>query len=189
MFKYSSQDVNTTPDAGSCLGGVMQNVRNEWIADARRTINNINPDDYQTQEELFEAVRYWWIYKYRKKESTIKQRLRDAKRMSEHPVFPVDWKRFDPNQIIAYLEYREYHDFKNEYGKHQIKNEWKTVKTFARAYGVDIDNWGYYPPNPPPAKTRIIPLPPTVHRIIHNKYCRDKYTNALIQHILLHGFK
>ena len=171
-------------------GGVMERVRGYLDAYARgervRTINNINPDDYETQEELFEAIKYWWIHKYRKKESTIIQRLRDARRMARHPIFPIDFKKFDPNQIIAYLEYREKE--LGEKGKHQIKNEWKVIKTFARAYGLNIDNWGYYPPNPPPAKVKIIPLPPMVHKILHTKYSKDRYLNALIQHVLTHGF-
>jgi len=171
-------------------GGVMNRVKSYLDAYARgervRTINNINPDDYETQEELFEAIKYWWIHKYRKKESTIIQRLRDARRMARHPIFPIDFKKFDPNQIIAYLEYREKE--LGEKGKHQIKNEWKVIKTFARAYGLNIDNWGYYPPNPPPAKVKIIPLPPVVHKILHTKYSKDRYLNALIQHVLTHGF-
>jgi hypothetical protein len=32
----------------------------------------LHPEDYDTQQELFEAIKHWWIFKYRKKESTIK---------------------------------------------------------------------------------------------------------------------
>jgi len=51
----------------------------------------LHPEDYETQQQLFDAIKHWWMFKYRKKESTIKDRLRYAQKMSEHPVFPVNW--------------------------------------------------------------------------------------------------
>jgi len=38
----------------------------------------IHPEDYETQQELFEAIKHWWIFQYRKKESIIKDRIRYA---------------------------------------------------------------------------------------------------------------
>ena len=148
----------------------------------------IDPTQYQTQEELFDAIKHWWIFKYRKSENTIKDRLRYARKMSEHNVFPINWFKLNPNQIIAYLEYKEYQEYKNERGKHQIINEWKTVKTFAKAYGIDASLWGYIPPSPPKPKVRIIPLPNTTYQMIQHKYSKNLYKNALIQYILAHGF-
>jgi integrase len=148
----------------------------------------LDPGDYKTKEDLFDALRHWWIFRYRKGEKTIKDRIRYARNMSEHPLFPVDWLNLNPNQVIAYLEYKEYHEYENGRGKHQIRNEWKTVKTIAKAFGVDAEIWGYIPPNPPSAKVRIIPLPHQVHAIVHRQYSTDKYTNALYQYILMHGF-
>ena len=40
--------------------------------------------------------------------------------MSEHPIFPVNWLKFNHVQIINYLEHREYVDYENKRGKHQI---------------------------------------------------------------------
>jgi len=148
----------------------------------------INPDNYQTQEELFDAIRHWWIFKYRKNERTIRDRLRYAKKMAEHSVFPVNWFELNPNQIIAYLEYKEYQEYENKRGKYQIINEWKTVKTFAKAYGIDAKLWGYIPPSPPKPKVKIVPLPNTTYELIQHKYSKNLYKNALVQYILLHGF-
>ena len=148
----------------------------------------LHPDDYETQEELFDAIKHWWIFKYRKKEKTIKDRLRYANKMSEHSIFPINWLEFNPVQIINYLEHREYVDYENKRGKHQIINEWKTIKTFARAFGTDANLWGYTPPSPPKAKVKQIPLPPTVHKLIHCRYSTNKYENALVMHILTHSF-
>jgi len=148
----------------------------------------LNPADYKNQEELFNALKHWWIFRYRKRDTTIKGRLRDAKNMSQHPLFPVDWLDLNPNQIIAYLEYREYHEFENKRGKHQVRNEWKTVKTIAKAFGINAELWGYIPPNPPSPKVRIIPFPTDVHRIVHYDYSKNRYTNSLYQYVLMQGF-
>ncbi len=109
--------------------------------------------------------------------------------MSRHPVFPVNWLEFNPIQIIQYLEHREYVDYNNVRGKHQIINEWKTIKTFAKTYGnINADLWGYTHPTPPEAKVKQIPLPPTVHSLLHRRYSTNNYENALVTHILTHSF-
>ena len=145
----------------------------------------LNPDDYKTQQEMFNAITHWWIFKKRRNEHTVKKRLPIAKRMAKHPIFPVNWKEIQKNQTIAYLDHREYYE---NAGKHAIRNEWDTVNMFAKAYGIDTSLWGYTPPSKPPAKIKIIPLPKTAHRIVHYKYSKDKYTNSLFQYILTHGF-
>ena len=148
----------------------------------------LHPDDYETQEELFDAIKHWWIFKYRKKEKTIKDRLRYAQKMSKHPIFPINWLEFNPIQIINYLEHKEYVDYENKRGKHQIINEWKTIKTFAKAFGTDANLWGYTPPSPPEAKVKQIPLPPTLHALLQRRYSTNHYENALVTHILTHSF-
>ncbi len=145
----------------------------------------LKPDEYKNQEELFNAIKYWWIHKKRKSENTVKKRIAIAKRMNKHPVFPIDLKQLNPNQIIAYLEHREYTE---NAGKCAIRNEWNTINMLANAYGKTTETWGYIPPSRPPAKVKIIPLPKTTHTIIHHKYSKNKYTNALYQYILMHGF-
>ena len=145
----------------------------------------LDPSKYKKKQELFDAITHWWIFKRRKNKNTVKKRITIAKRMSRHSVFPINWNELNPNQTIAYLEHREY---KEGAGKNAIRNEWDTINMFAKAYGINIESWGYIPPSKPPAKVKIIPLPNTTHNIIHHKYSKDKYTNALYQYILMHGF-
>jgi hypothetical protein len=104
----------------------------------------LNPDEYETQEQLFEAIQHWWTHKKRKSESTAKKRVAMAKRMSKHPVFPVNWKQLNQNQIIAYLEHREYTEGA---GRCALRNEWDTINMFAKAYGETTESWGYIPPS------------------------------------------
>ena len=165
--------------------GELANVKKKLNVEQIKNPYILIPEEYETQEQLFEAIRHWWIFKKRKHKNTVKKRLPSARRMSKHLVFPINWKDINQNQIIAYLEYREY---KEKAGKHAIRNEWDIVNMFANAYGISTETWGYTPPSKPPAKVRIIPLPHTTHQIIHNKYSKDKYTNALYQYILMHGF-
>ena len=71
----------------------------------------INPNKYNTQQELFDAIKHWWVFKYRKNERTINDRLRYAKKMAEHEIFPINWFDLNQNQIIAYLEHKEYVEY------------------------------------------------------------------------------
>lgn len=169
---------------------VKRTIKTKGILDVEQLTNPnlLHPSDFETQEELFNAIKHWWIFKYRKKEKTINDRLRYARKMAKHPIFPVNWLEFDPVQIINYLEHREYIDYENKRGKHQIINEWKTIKTFAKAFGIDAKLWGYTPPCPPKAKVKQIPLPPTVHKILHHRYSTNHYENSLVSHILTHSF-
>ena len=54
-----------------------------------------------------------------------------------------------------------------------------TVKTVARAYGMNEDTWGYVPPSPSPAKVRIIPMPDKVYKLTTHKYSKNRYDNSL----------
>jgi len=98
----------------------------------------LNPLKYSNFEELTNAIKHHWIYKRRNKPETIQKYIRTMKRMANHPVFPINWFDINPNQIIAYLEHREYTE---EAGKCAVGNEWKAVKVVARAYGMNADTW------------------------------------------------
>lgn len=145
----------------------------------------LDPNEYETNQDLFNAVKHWWIFKQRNKEATIKGYLRIAKRMATHNIFPINWKNLRSEQVINYLEHREYQEHA---GICAVLNEWKTCKVMAKAFGIDADKWGYRPPHKPKPKTNIIPLPKEVKHLTGYKYTTDKYQNALIQYILYHGF-
>ncbi len=142
------------------------------------------PEDYKNQEDLFTALFNWWK-KRRKAENTITRRTSAARRISNHPVKPINWLKLTPESAIGYLEYREYEENATPWS---VINDWKVISMIAKAFGVDAKAWGYVPPKPPKRKLLIIPEPVEVYKMIHQKYSKDKYTNALIQYILMHGF-
>jgi len=151
---------------------------------------------YETHEELFAAIINWWTKIKGRSESTIRGRIRYARSMVKHPIFPVDWFKFEPEQIINQLLYRQNYEYKEiakekgnpTYGSTQLINLWKTVRTFSQAYGLDISHWGYNPPPEPEPQIKIVPRPMTVNRLIHHRYSNDRFENSLIRTILTLGF-
>lgn len=151
---------------------------------------------YQTEEELFKALTDWWINIKHRSPKTITVRIRHARNMSQHHIYPVNWLEFQPEQILnqmLFIQIYEYPEMAKEkgnptYGSTQINNLWKTVRTFAESFGIDISYWGYSPPEPPEPQVKIVPRPKTVNKLIHNRYTWDYYTNALIKTILTVGF-
>jgi len=157
---------------------------------------HVDRSQYQTHEELYNAIVQWWTNIKGRESSTIKLRIRHARSMSNHSIYPVDWFKFEPEQIINQLIYRqtiEYNELQEKtgnptYGLHQLRNLWKTVKTFSQSFGIDISHWGWEPPSPPDPQVKIVPRPITVNKLIHNWYSNDRYENALIRTLLTFGF-
>jgi integrase len=145
----------------------------------------IDPSRYDSFDELNRAVKYHWIRRLRNEEETIKKRIRRADKISKHPVFPVNFLDLNPNQAIAYLDYRE---LKEGASPIAILNDWKVITTFARAYGIDTKIWNYRPPRKPQSKVKIIPLPNVVYSLIHHKYSKNQYENALYQYAMFFSF-
>lgn len=145
----------------------------------------LDPLSNKSYDELFESVEIWWIRRKRRSPNTVKKRIAIAKRLSQHPLFPIDWFHLSPNQILLYLDYREQVE---KAGICAIHNEWDTIKTFCSAFGIDYQRWNYTPPSRLPSKQVIIPLPQMVHKIVHHRYSSDIYQNKLYQYILTFGF-
>jgi len=145
----------------------------------------IKPSDYDSIESLSKAVKNHWINRLYRKESTITKRIRRVRYMANHPVFPIDFLNFNPDQAILYLDYRYQYE---KASSSAIKNDWKVICTFAKAFGLENGKWNYVTPPEPKPKVKVIPLPQTVHRLIHYKYSKDQYENALYQYIILHSF-
>jgi len=76
-------------------------VRQKFDVEKLKNPYILDPNDCKTQQELFNAIKHWWVFKKRKHINTVKKRIPMAQRMSEHPVFPINWKKLNPNQIIA----------------------------------------------------------------------------------------
>lgn len=145
----------------------------------------INPSKYESLEELCIAVKNHWIQRLYRKESTINKRISRIKYLSNHKVFPIDFLNFNHEQAILFLDYR----YSNERATATaIKNDWKVICTFAKAFGLDYEKWNYIPPPEPKPKVKIIPFPKTVHKLIHHKYSSDTYVSALYQYMMMFSF-
>lgn len=145
----------------------------------------LDPDTFTSIEEFYLAVKYQYTHRFRNKPITVDRAIRRARTMQNHPVFPIDVMHLTPAQVIAYLDYREHQE---QAPPNAIKNDWKHIKIFARAVGIDINNWNYRPPRLPTPKTMIVPFPKDVHRLIHYQYSKDPYENALYQYMMFHSF-
>jgi site-specific recombinase XerD len=118
-------------------------------------------------------------------QSTIDHRLRCARRMARHPIFPIDFNELSYKQFIAYMEYRERKENASPYA---LMNDLRTMQMFLRAYHIDVDAWFYKLPRLPKHKRRIIPFPETVHKLINHRYSIAPYENALYQYLMFHNF-
>lgn len=153
-----------------------------------KNIGNINrldcPITLNPQQASFDDVAIHAILRQRLSTSTVDKRLRYARFMENHPV-PIDFRHPTYKNFIRHMDYREQIE---QAGQSALSHEWKTMKTFLKAYGIPLTDWNYRPPACPKAKARIVPLPELVHKMIHYKYSKDEYVNALIQYTLLHCF-
>jgi len=206
MYKNHLSDNNMPHFVEHIEGEMEKNVNKKSFLEIEKSINNdkllfpihINFDNYQTHEQLYKAIHDWWTQTKNKAEKTIKTRINCMRYCQRHPIYPVNWFRFDkePEQMLNLLLYLINIEYKQKaqetgnynYGIHQIHNIWKTIKTMAQAKGVNIDWWGWNPPSRPQNKVKIIPLPKTVNKIIHHKYSKDRITNSLIKTMLTVGF-
>ena len=170
-------------------GGVMSRVESLRTAYARGVKEYasifVDPKNFNDLEELFEAVKEFAKRWLRLSESTIEHRMRYARFMANHPVFPINFRNLNYDQFLAHMRFRE----EVEKANHDaLKHEVKTIKMFLKAYGMDDRLWFYK--LPPKAKTtkRIIPLPQIVYKLINSKYSADPYENALYQYLFAHSF-
>lgn len=160
---------------------------------------HVDRTKYKTHEQLFTAIKEWWVNLKHRDESTINDRIRYAKAMTNHPVYPINWFDFIPEQIINQLQFKQIEEYpskaeekgenKATYGICQLHNDWKVVNTFARAFGINISHWGYTPPSRPEPQKKIIPRPHIVHMLMNSKYSKDRFTNVLIKTIITIGFQ
>jgi integrase len=115
-------------------------------------------------------------------QNTIEKRLSTARYMETHPV-PVNFRNPTLENFIAHMDFRE--QVENA-GNGALSNEWKTMRMFLKAYGIEI--WNYKAPSQPVYKARIIPFPDQVYKMLNLHYSDDPYENALIQYLLTHNF-
>lgn len=208
MFNNIPNNDKLTPTTGehNLERGMQLCEQNQYLKVGKKHIDNskllfpIHTDfeKYETHEELYQAIKNWWINTKNRAESTIKTRIKAMRYCQRHPIYPVDWFHFDqePEQILNLLLYLSNVEYKQKatqtgnynYGINHIHNLWKTVKTVAEAKGVDINWWGWTPPSKPENKVKTIPRPIIVNQLIHHRYSYDPVTNSLIKTILTLGF-
>jgi len=165
----------------------MKNVGKMRIADAVRYGSSIRiePQNYNNQQELFDAVREHAKRWQRYSDSTIKCIFRCATSMSRHPIFPIDFGNLSYEQFIAHMRYREEIE---KAGRWALKRSLQAIRVFLKAYGMDDKTWFYKLPPTGKTQKRIIPLPAIVYKLINYKYSNDRYENALYQYMLAHSF-
>jgi len=145
----------------------------------------IDPAKYESQEELFSAVKKHWVDRLENKESTIDKRIARATNIAKHPVFPINFFDLNPNQIDAYIQFRKHNENATS---DAIRNDLKTIYTFARAYGIQYSSWNIVYPKKQAPKKKIIPKVSDVYKLIHSKYSSDRYENALYQYLMYFSF-
>lgn len=144
-----------------------------------------NPIKLDPKSATFEQVGFHAERWQRLSKSTIEHRLRCARRMSKHPVYPIDFNNPNYTQFIAYMDYRERKENASGYA---LMNDLRAMELFLRAYAIDLRNWYYKLPTLPRHKKRVIPYPEIVHNLFHYQYSSDPYENALYQYIMFHNF-
>lgn len=140
----------------------------------------LDPKTATSEQVSFHAERWQRLSK-----SSIEHRLRCARRMAKHPIYPINFNNPSYDQFIAYMDYRERYEGASGYA---LMNDLRTMQMFLRAYDIDLRTWYYKLPILPKHKKRIIPYPETVYELIHFQYSKDPYENALYQYLMFHNF-
>lgn len=139
-------------------------------------------------ESTFDDIRIHMIYRQRLSQERTNRLLIHAGTMANHPIVPINF--LDPNyqNFIRHMDYIE--QIENTTPS-MLKYKWILMQKILTTFGIPFGKgqiWNYTPPSIPPPRPRNIPLPDQVYQLIHNHYSSDKYTNALVQYLLLHSF-
>jgi len=132
----------------------------------------------------FDEVAIHALLRQRIAKGTITRNLRYARFMETHPC-PVDFRNPSYENFIRHMDYREQIEG-SKWGA--LKHEWQAMRMFLKAYGIPPNTWSYRPPPRCIYNVRSIPYPEQVNEIIHHRYCKDEYENALVQYLLAHNF-
>ena len=135
-----------------------------------------------SQTASFTDVATHAFLRQRLGQNTIEKRLSTARFMETH-IVPVNFRNPTVENFMAHMDYRE--QVENA-GNGALSNEWKTMRMFLKAYGIEI--WSYKAPSLPVYRARIIPFPDQVYKMLNFTYSDDSYENALVQYLLTHNF-
>ena len=197
MAHIESGDGMTYVDAKKYFLEIEKNKQPKQIDDSKLLMPlHVNRKQYNTHEELYQAIYNWWTQIKNRASLTIKRRISYARKMQNHEIYPINWFEFIPEQIINHLLYLQHVEYKEKakqtgnpnYGTFQVHNYHKTVNTFAEAFGVDKSYWGYTPPQQPEPLKKIVPRPPTVNKLMHHRYTSDPKINSILKTTTTLGF-
>lgn len=165
-------------------------VMGELAYELKKNFERIDPikidsGNYESLPDLFNAVKEHAKRWQRLANSTIDHRMRCARRMARHPIFPIDFFNLNHEQFIAYMQCREDYEHAQHFA---LKNDLRSIHTFLRAFGIKPSDWFYRLPPEQKHRERILPLPETVHKMINFKYSEDAYENALYHYVHAHNF-
>jgi hypothetical protein len=113
------------------------------VKEKRESIKNYqldNPIKLNPQTSTFEKVAFHAERWQRLSKSSIDHRLRCARRMSKHPVYPINFNKPSYGQFIAYMDYRERTEKVTGFA---LMNDLRTMQMFLRAFDIDQSSWFY----------------------------------------------
>jgi site-specific recombinase XerD len=150
----------------------------------------LNPLNFNNDNDFLDSLWVWYVKTMKKSPETFRKRRNLLVSMSEHPIFPINLRDLNPDQIYYQINYDSQNYSKNTArgGKDAIINKMKALFMVAQACDIDTRNWNIPIPKRAKPKHKIVPLPNVVYNLIHGKYSNDPYENALYCHTALHGF-
>ncbi len=150
-----------------------------------KQINRLNcPIKLDPEQSTFDDIKLHGKLRQRLADSTIDKNLRSARFMDNHPM-PVDFRKPSYENFIKHMDYREEIEDATPCA---LKNEWKAMLMFLRAWGMEKQWSGYKSPYYAAHHEITLPYPETVHKFFHYNYSNNKYENKLYQYIFFIGF-
>lgn len=147
-----------------------------------KNINRINIPLHLTPGiSTFKDVTLHALIRQRLKPTTVAKHLRSLRFMETHEI-PVDLINPSYENFLRHMDYRE----QNGAGYSALRHEWDAMKMLLKAFGIPI--WDYKPPSKTAPKPRILPPPDIVWNMMHRKYSKNLYENALYQYLYTFSF-
>ena len=153
----------------------------------------INPSNYNSFPELCIAVEGYLSDWESFTESYLSHVMRYARLMSDtkSTPFPIDFFNLSYTQYIYHMKWYKENCYNNKTGEnfYGLKHRKDAINAFRLAYGEKSENWHYKLPHAPKRKTRHIPPPDIVHKIItYNFFPKNQDRTNLYQYIHAHNF-
>jgi len=182
MFKNNPLDINTSSEQ------VSQSEK-DWGVEIKnvevKKINRLNvPVFFQAGECSFEDIKTHALIRQRLRESTVKKNLRYLRFMELHEC-PVDFRNLSYENFIRHMDYREQIEGA---GADALRHEWKAMRMYLRAVGINPVEWQYRPPPRAKYTAKKIPTPDQVCKIFKMRYHPDNVRNACIKYPVMHSF-